>query len=82
MNEQEFETFYAEAHARADLALAASDFTLEHYGDLRLSDEQLELGAFAARVCAYRPSALQLQSEVAQRPALYLVSPESDLAQG
>jgi hypothetical protein len=79
MDKDSLEFRYRRAQRSADLVLATSDFTLEHYGDLSLSDEQLGLGAFAARVCAYEPTDEQLQllaqPEVDPRLALSLVRP-------
>jgi hypothetical protein len=81
MDENAFELRFRRVQASADLVLATSDFTLKHYGDLTLSDDQLGLGAFAARVCAHEPTAEQLQllvqPEVDPRLALSLVRPAS-----
>lgn len=81
METQNFEGRYHQVHRRANEALAVSDFTLTYYGELALSDAQLSLGAFAARVCAFEPTPEQeqllRQPQDAASTALYLVLPGS-----
>lgn len=79
METPRFEDRYRYVHRRTDEVLAMTNFTLEHYGDTRLTDHQLELGAFAARVCSYEttPAEPPRRRPAAGAPVLYLVPPVS-----